>query len=509
MSCDIRKIDSNVAGCHMAEEECIGDLPVAPNVTKWYKIEYNDLPNFGSDYKKEARDPIGASRQNQKAVVVDEDAGISFKCDILKSDIKRYGQGFFFANAREKASTEPLNGQKTNLTATTTTEYTAASGLDVFSAGDIVYVTGFDNPENNGRHVVTSSTSTTLTVAETLIVETPDTSASISVCGKVMPDDDISMSVGTSQFYLTSVSQDFTSLGLNVGEWIFVGGDAVNSKFSLSGAGYARIYKIEANTLTFDGSTFSPLTESGLGFTIELYFASYIRNEQPSLIKRKTYQAEVTLGKDEDGTQSVYVVGSAPNEMKVNINQGTKMTVDYSFVSQKTEYRSGLEGLKAGERYSEDLTSTFNATSHVYRNKISIKNDSVMNSSPLFAYVTDGSITFNNGVKPEKAIGVKGAFDMSSGNFTVSASLTGVFRSVSQIQAVGENSEIEYNVILANENSGVIYDIPFATFSGGKPSLPKDESIKLPLEIMASENKNGYTASITAFDYLPDAAMPV
>jgi hypothetical protein len=180
-----------------------------------------------------------------------------------------------------------------------------------------------------------------------------------------------------------------------------------------------------------------------------------------------------------------------------------------SFVAMDYQTRSGLVGPKAGTYINVSDEDAFNTSSDVYRMKMSIVDPTAINPSSLFAYVTDAKLSINNGVTPNKAIGVLGAFDASAGDFAVTGTLTAYFSTVGSVAAVRNNSDVSFNAIFANRNAGFVFDIPLMSLGGGRLGIEKDSPITLPIEMNAAENATEYTLLSVFFAYLPTVAMPV
>lgn len=501
------KIDSNITGLAIAEESSLKTLPGTP---VWYEFEPNSYSDFGADVSTVAREPINASRQRKKGVVVDLDASGGLNMDFTSELSKRIAQGFFFADAREKFSTQKMNGTAIPVTAVTSSTYTAASGLTGFIVGQLVFASGFANAANNGLKRVTTVAAGVLTVAETLVAEaSPPTAAKIEAVGFQGASADINLSASSTSVTLTSTALDFTTLGLTVGEFVFIGGDSATTQFGTNAPGYARVKSIAAHALVFDDTTFTPTTETGTGKTIQLFFGTVIRNEKTvSLIKRRSYNIERQLGNDGVGVQSEYLEGAIPNEFKLNIPQADKLNADLSFVAMDKTTRTGTQGVKSGTRVSAPIEDAFNTASNLYRVKLSIVDPTTLNKTALFAYVSEADISINNNVSPNKALAVLGAFDASVGNFEVSGNVTAYFADVTAVAAVRNNSDVALNVIGASKNKGFVFDMPLIALGGGRLNVEKDSPIMIPLEANAAECPAGYTLLNNFFAYLPNAAMP-
>lgn len=504
------KIDSNITGLSYAEEQSLKVLPTTPI---WYGLEPNSYSDFGGELSTVARAPIDPSRQNKKGTITDLDASGGFNADFTKSNAVRLLQGFFFADAREKPTTAPLNGAQVAITAvaSATKTFTLASGGTAFTAGAIINAVGFSNPTNNGPKTVVSSTATTVVVSETLVDEAaPPAAAKIEAVGVKLASADCNVTVTSGIVALTLTAGDFTTMGLIPGQWVFVGGDATSDRFT-NNVGFARIKTIAAKTLTFDDVTWTPQAEVGTAKTIRLYSGLVIKNEKTAaLIKRRSYNIERILGMGATGTQCEYLEGAVANEFTLNVPQADKLNADFTFVACDNTHRSGEVGdeQKTGTRVSAPAEDAFNTSSDIYRIKLSVNNSATSSPSPLFGYVSEVKVSINNNVTPNKAVGVLGAFDTSAGNFEVGGSITAYFTDIAAVKAVRANSDVGLSLISSAKNAGFIFDIPLLGLGGGRLNVEKDAPITVPLEPAGAENPNGYTLLFESFSYLPNVAMP-
>lgn len=505
------KIDSNITGLAFAEETALKTLPVTP---VWYGLEPNSYSDFGGELSTVARAPIDPSRQNKKGTITDLDASGGFNIDFTKSNLTRLLQGFFFADARQLPNTKPLNGSEivvTGATASTKT-YAAAAGLGVFAAGQIVLASGFSNAGNNGIKTVASSTAGTVVVNETLIDEaSPPAGAKLETVGFEFATGDINLAVVSGIPSIVATAADFTTLpGLTVGAWVFLGGDNATNAFA-NNVGFARIKSIAAKAIAFDDTTFSPVNETGTAKKIRIFVGTMLRNEKnPALIKRRSYNIERQLGSGPTSTQAEYLEGAVANEFTLNIPQADKLNADLSFVACDNTHKSGEAGdeIKSGTRVSALGEDAFNTSSDIYRIKMSVIDPASSNPSALFGYVSEATVSINNNVTPNKAVGILGAFDTSAGNFEVGGSITAYFTTVSAVRAVRNNADVGLSVIGASSNAGFVFDIPLLGLGGGRLNVEKDAPITVPLEPAGAENANGYTMFYEAFSYLPNVAMP-
>jgi hypothetical protein len=500
----VSKVDSNVTGLRYAEEASIKTLPGSP---VWYPLEPNSYNDFGGQISTVARNPINPSRQRKKGTVTGLEASGGFNTDLTQNNIHRLMQGYFFADAREKVSTMPLNTAAVVMTAATATTYTAAAGLGIFAANNLILGRNFGVAANNGLKVVTSATATTVTVTGNAIEASPPATSYIRKVGHQYAATDVSITSGANPT-MTCVAGDFTTLGVIPGEWIYVGGDTAITAFATAANnGFARVRTVAAKTMTFDKTNATWVTDAGTGKTIQLFIGTVIKNESASAsIIRRTYQLERTLGSDGVGTMTEYLTGAVPSEMEITVAQEDKVTIDLSFVATDNEQRTGTTGVKSGTRPDLVDADCFNTSSDFSRIRMAIVDPTTSNPTPLFAYLTEASLSLANNVSPNKAVGILGAFDVSAGTFEVSGNVTAYFADVTAVQAVRNNEDVTIDFALVKNNSGILFDIPLLSLGEGRLSVEQDQPITLPLSMAAAQSVFNHTLLYMNFDYLPTVA---
>jgi len=504
------KQDSNRTGLAIAEEASLKVLPgIGGADAVWFTQEPNEYSDFGSELTLVSRSPINAGRQNQKGGVVDLDASGGFNQDFTQTNMQRLLQGFMFADAHEKTKTLPLATSANPLTEIDTNAITFTTPLVTAAlVGDLFLFKNFASPLNNGLKVVTTGGLNDVGFAS--LADDAAPAGSVEECGHQFAAGDVALTLTSNVPALTSTAFDLRTLGLIPGEWLYIGGDDAAANFGTLARGYARVKSVSQNAIVFDKVTWANFAAvSGAGKTIRIFYGTAIRNEKdPLLIKRRTYSLERTLGNDDDGQQAEYLDGAVPNELTINVPQADKLNADLTFVALDNAQRTGVEGLRPGIRKPALGETLFNTSSNVFRMRMSIIDEANPNPNPFFAYITEGTVAINNGVTPDKAVGVLGAFDTSAGNFEVSGDVTAYFSTVSAVKAIRQNADVSIDFIFAANNAGFVIDIPLLALGGGRLDVAAGESIKLPLEMSAAENKAGYTLMLCFFPYLPAIAIP-
>lgn len=505
--CPTFKIDSNDTGLRFTIEKCLKQLPTLADDGAdpvWFPLEPNSYGDMGANVTTVARDPINPSRQRQKGVVTDLEAQASFQMDLTGTNHLYMLQSYMFALAREKPTTAPLNDASVAVTGVDdTTGYAMNDSFaSQLAGGDIVLAEGFSNAANNGVKVVSSITTGHVVVSGLVDEASPPASAKLTQVGVQGASADLAITVTGSEVRLTSSTLNFTTLGMIPGEWFYLGGNTTPTKFA-NNEGYARADVITQNYIVLGKTSWTAVAEAGTGKTIQMFFGTVIRNEEdPDDIVRQPLQFERTLGEDSDGTMSQYIIGCIANEFTLNVPQAEKITAELGFVACDAVARSGLDGLKAGSRPALQASDAFNTSSDVRR----IAFSKVGETTPLFLYATDLSITIKNNASGAKAIGVLGNFDINIGVFDVGGSVTAYFQDVRAVNSVRDNDDVSMDLILAKNNMGLVWDIPLMALGNGMVAVEKDQAITVPLDTMAAQSKFGHTLLYVHFPYLPDAA---
>lgn len=508
----LNKIDSNVTGLRYQEETSIGVANVAND---WIPLEPNGYTDFGGELTTVARNPINPSRQRKKGVVTDLDASGGFGTDLTQTNMQDLLQGFFFASLANKGQ-EIVTAVDVDTSNPDEYEVAATAG---FFVGSLIKGKNFTNAANNAFNVVTAIvTDVSVEVADGVLIAeaSPPADAEIVVVGFQGLGGDIDVDSTGSFPALTSTSLDFTTLGLQVGEWIFVGGDQAALAFvAAANNGYKRIRTIAATRLEFDKSDSAMSTEASTTETIQLFFGRVLKNELGTGIVRRTYQLERTLGAPDDAlpveVQAEYLVGAVPSEFSFNIPTADKLVTDLTFVAIDNEQIDGPTALKAGARPSLVEADAFNTSSDFSRIKMNIHTDANEAPSALFAFLTELTLTINNTLSPNKAVGVLGAFEVTAGTFVVNGSMTAYFSNIAAVQAVRDNADVTIDFHLSKANAGISVDIPLLVLGDGRANIEQDQPITLPLSFDAAtgakiDTNLDHTILMVFFDFLPDAA---
>lgn len=391
-----------------------------------------------------------------------------------------------------------------------------------WQADDLVFMSGNGDAGNNGLMSVASVADNVVTMNETLTLDgSPASTSAMTTVGFVGVAGDIDVDSASALPALTSTTLSFTTFGLIPGEWIFIGGDLAAEKFSGSfNNGFARIKTIAAKRLTFDKTQGTMVTEASTTETVKLFFGRVLKNESdPTLIRRRTYQLERSLGAPDDASpaaiQAEYLKGSVSNQITYNYATADKITTDLSYLSTDNEQVTAATGRKSGTRPTITAEDGFNTSSDFTRLKMSLLDPADSNPTALFAFLTEFNVVINNNVSPNKAISVLGAFDQTAGQFNVDGTATAYFSTIEAVQAVRNNSDVTLDFAVVQPRivdsvtitSGVLTDIPLIALGDGRLNVELDQPITLPLNLPAAADRNfNHTLLMMFFDFLPSAA---
>lgn len=512
----VNKIDSNSTGLRYQEEASLG---VANPANPWIELEPNSYADFGQSVTNVARAPIVADRQMKKGVATDLDASGGFAQDLTQENLPDLGQGFFQADVRVKNQLSVTNVDGV------TEDYDVAAGGDGYLAGDLLFAQGFVNGQNNGLKTVTAGVALAVTVAEDLVNEVPPASAIIRRVGFEFAAGDLDVVIAGDFARLTTAVKDLTELGVLPGEWIFLGGDtpgaAGNQFLNAVNNGFKRVRSVTANEMILDKSDQPMVAEASAAETIQLFLAPrMLKNESdPSLIVRRSYQLERQLGYPDDtfaglgfDQQAEYLVGAVPATLQLNMATADKLTIDMTFMGTDMEQvDSQVAGLKAGARPDLVESDAFNSSSDVSRVNMSVVSSVDEAPVPLFPFIQEMNLTIDNNVSPNKAVGVFGAFEITSGKFGISGSLTAYFADIETQRAVRNNEDVTIDVHFVKANQGISIDLPLVTVGDGRPSVESDAPITLPISFEGATGAKvdptmDHTLMMQWWDYLPDLA---
>lgn len=502
-----RVLTNNLAFAYAAESTP-GTLPGSPT---WKSLEPNRLTKFGADVKTKARRPIGTGRGTKKGAPIDLDSSVEFESDITVDAIEDFIEAFMFSSA--------VNAEMViTPSAVTGTEYTIPAASSTIAGKlqygatapqSLIYAHGFSTAGNNGLKVLTAdtgTTDTTVTCSGLTAEASPPSNARIELAGIRGDTSDLSITVSGTTASITSgngggTAMNFTTLGLTVGQFIHVGGLTTTNQFA-NGKGYGRITAIAAGTLSLDKIN-GLATDTGSTKKIDLLFGRFIRdvNAQHANYIERTYTFELTSVNldNPSGDLYEYANGNYANQVQFVLPVADLATMNLAFVGLDTPVPTDTRKTGASTPIATDRTTAFATATNIGF----ITTDAIPDGAVIFKNLT---LTINNNVSPEKALGTLGAVFVNAGVFEVKFEGTAVFTDQNIIAAIRNNTTLTFHTILVNENGAVAVDMPSLTLGGGARDYPENQSVTVGMtgEVF-DDDTFGFKTSVSLFPTVPTA----
>ncbi len=373
--------------------------------------------------------------------------------------------------------------------------YTTVAVTPVWILGMLVNATGFTDALNNGiKTAVAASGSTTLDVAENLAIDAaPAAAARLKHVGMVGASGDLSSTAGaTDSIDITATSGDFTTFGLNVGEWVLIGGTAAGDRFA-TGANndWARISSITATTLVFDIVPTGWATDAGAGQTIKVWFGDSISNgvtERSLSIEQEFPDLAVPEFLYYSGMRPD-IEWSMPNKSLVT---GAVSFMGATFTAPATSRFAGATTKAA------PTTGVMNTSSNVGE----IQEGGVDLGDPNF--VLEATLSFNNTLRRQDAVGSLDSIGIGLGRFMCEGTLNTYYGSSALYTKLLNNTVSGYNTKLIKDNQASVWDVPTLKFKDGNPDSPGvDTDRVIPLGFQGIKDPIlGYTALYQRFEHV-------
>lgn len=508
------RVTTNSLTISAARESSLGVLPGSP---VWRQLEPNSISQFGSTISKVARSPITKSRQRRKGIITDLDSSVELEMDLTLSAFRDYMEGFCFAVAIGAPVFTPTAATSGAFTVPAVSAADAGKliyGATAADAVSLLYARGFDLQANGGLFTLAAAvaaSATSITVTGGAVAETPDATddVELAVAGVRGAAGDLEIDVDGN---LISTALDFTTLGLNVGQWVHIGGpDETNRFFDPDNYGFARVAEIAANKLTLErkGTTFvlDDGTDTGSGGTavrIDLLFGQWVRNVpvgHPDYIEVST---QFELESPNLGTGGAdmyeYAMGNYHDSVSINIPLTDKATITYGFIGTDTTDPTLTRATNAANALVPSETAAFGTSSDLARLVVHKVDETGLTTD--FKSMT---ITLSNNVSPEKVLGNLGARYMNAGNFEADIETQVLFTNPDVPAAIKANTTLGLYFALRNEDGGVMCDFPSGTLDGGSREFPENQTVLMSSTFMSFEDPAlGYSFSASLFPVLPE-----
>lgn len=486
-------VKTNAVTLALIEEASPGVLPGSP---QFEYLEPNDINAFGATITKIARNPISLDRAPRKGTPVDLDSVVDIAADLTMSQFLTLGQGFMFSTFTAVGD----SAQSTFFpTAVVATGYTVPANGDI-NQSLLIFARGFTNPENNGLKVVDAASTTTEIKAPGLVVEgSPPVTARVDICGFRTAVGDLDVDASGN---LTSTVLDFTTLGLTLGQSLFVGGEAVANQFTTAANyGAARVAIAPAAALlTLEKTQQAFVLEANTTQLVDLYFGPFLRDvdQADADFAERTFQVEAQyVGLTDASPQYAYSKSNQPNVVSMIMAGQDKATMGIAMIGTDTDNPTSIRA--AAATFVDPIqTEAFNTSADFIRLRVQEADE-----TGLFTLIKNATFTINNGITAEKVLATLGGIAMNFGDFVVTGNMEALFTSGLVIAAIRNNDTVGLDWLLRNGDGGILFDIPEMTLGNGGLSFPRNESVRIQIDSEQFGSSLGYSMGMTHFPFLP------
>ncbi len=488
-----RTLTNNLSMAY-AIQQSFGVLGASP---AWKQLEPNTVGAFGPTITTVPRDPISALRQRRKGTTTDLDSTVEFEADLTLDSFLDFIEGFCFAQATNYRlysgalrNTLLADSALPTLLGEGFTHGALAAAIPV---GTLIYARGFSNAATNGIHQVGDSNTTETEVVGTpgIIDEDPGNTgfASIETAGWAFTN--LTWTDATST--LADAGVDPSTIGLTVGQLVYIGGDT--NRFA-SGTAWARVVSIGSGLGA--GIVVDKISDDlGTGFiaggdqgatAVDLLFGSFIRNvpvNSASFLERYFQFEAGWPGLFDTDPPSLpepngyeYAIDNLANQLTWNMPGQDKATATFAFVGTDTEppVDDASRKTNADTPAQPVQTTAFNTSADFARLRIQD-----VDETGLTTDLTEMTVTLNNNVTPEKVLGFLGARFLNYGNFEVDIETVALFSSPLVISRIRTNTTVTMDWIVENDDGVIGTDIPSMTLGNGGRDLPVNETVKVNL----------------------------
>jgi hypothetical protein len=385
----------------------------------------------------------------------------------------------------------------TEISAVSTTTLTVASSLGTpYKAGMLVLTTGLPNAANNNiLSRVASSTGTTVVFpAASFTAETA--AIPVAAAARVIGFQGVAGDITATATGLGSTLLDFTTLGLNVGEWIKSGGDAAGNQFATAACnGWMRTSSITATAINCDILPAGWTTDAGATKTIQVF--------NGDLLTTGTLQRAFSFERQQqDLAAPPYELFKGCQVDKLSLTFKAAAIITGSFDVM------GLTGVASTTRTAgaTDVLApaygVMNASSNIGR--------LMEGGSVTTAFIETLGFDLSNNLARETAIGTIGAVNVRDGEIALTGAISAYFTDLNLLNKVLGDTATSLMLRcgrLDGNRESLVLDIPQAKLTGTSPVSAKNTSRMFTGAYDAYRHPVlGYTASAGRFWYLPIAS---
>jgi len=477
--------DTNRVAVRAVKEVTYGIVPTAPFLRD---IPYSGAPNLGFVPETVVSELIRSDRQIDDLVLVGAEAAGDFNSELAFGIHDYLFEGAWF-NTFQVRNKWTNTEEETQITAVTATQFTVTNEGFTPVINDIVRGQGFTNAANNGYHIVNGApTTTAVTVATALTIEaSPPLRARLHTVGRRSAAGDLDLTITGSTGTLASTVLNFTTLGLQAGDWVKLAG------FSATPAnnGWYRISVTPTATLlTFGIVPTGAATEAPAG-AVDVYMGERLTNSTT----RISYTLEEEFA-DHSPVTFQYFRGMMVDGLTLTAEPQSIITVGFTFSGKDAFFSdTGIPATVPAQLPAVAGNGRVGSATTVTTGQVNVLNSSsnvgriARGGVPISGsnFVLEATFEIANNLRQQPAVGFIGAVGIGVGEFGVTGSLSTYFDNATLARDVVSNAETSFDVRFADISGQVLLlDAPRIKFSEGSPEVPgKNQDVTVPLAYQA------------------------
>ena len=388
----------NITDLYIAEQAEFGNLGNSP-VFKHYAVQ--NYTQHGGELVTARPESITSDRRLAAGDPVGLNASSGFGIQLGERNVIDLIEGALYGvlNPKTVENLESISGQ--------VVEVVSGKGAS-FKVGDIIQIVGNNDVTENNIFAVDSISGDELTVSNIGTSALTDIASpsdvTVQVVGFKGEVGDIEVTNTGSYARYTSTNFDFTTLGVEKGEFVIVGGDETESVFAMSANnGAKRVREIKEHELVVDKSDQSMVIDDGDTKEIQFFLGKVVKD--PDNPVEKCFTIERQYDKIQESNpyrQADYVENAFINTFSMTF--GTRGFAQAAFEFLATGVDS-VEGTMADPIRAVSATrppafreKPFNTSRNVLFKKMDIYSATNEKSDPLFAGAQEFSVSINKNV---------------------------------------------------------------------------------------------------------------
>ena len=475
-------------------------LPASPD---FRILERSSINSFGNSVTKSEPTRISRNRNARKKRVTAVDSGVEVESPLDFDGLHEFGEGFTYSKAKGGVYWDISDALSNSIGVTDATlgADKVATLVNGSSGNSLLVTKGLKNTSKDTVLLLTttlSGTGTRIVISGANEEVIPaNRRARVYVAGLRGASGDLEIDADGN---LISTVLDFTALGLEVDQAIYIGGPDASNKFDEdANQGFAQILEISANKLTLYNRDQDYVLDDGDGVRVDILYGPYLRNY--SISDDNFQRIFYTFGLSSeinDTTYYEYAEDNACDSLSFGILEEF-CTMTLGFVGSTTTKPS--ETAVSGHSDAAPLNATAEFASSVDLIQIGIKD---IDGSNLLTDFDDLTLTITNGISARKVGGAVSPSQLNLGKFRVTFDGTAIFSNPEIIERIQCDRELNLRFPLWNDDGGLYFHIPKMGLEGGDRSFPENESVTISTTGYAyNDDIDGSSVNISLFPLLP------